>query len=112
MKNEKDTTSMKTAALNVMIKAIYGVEILSRFRGWELQSVSCNELVLAQRPGLSKKLLAYTAFSNSHGIAPVSSLEERLRELSLKRPSWVGIWPENWFSERSKYVRVGKKASS
>ncbi|GMN21915.1 hypothetical protein TIFTF001_051168, partial [Ficus carica] len=76
MKNEKDMANKKTAALSVMIKTRYGIEILFLFCGFGLQSLSCRALLLEQRLGLFKKLSAYAGISNSRGIVPVRSLEE------------------------------------
>ena len=64
--------------------------------------------LLAQKARLFKKLLAFASFSNCVGILPIKWLEERLSKVRFRRPSWRGIWPESWFSDKSNSVRHAK----
>lgn len=38
--------------------------------------------------------------------------EERLSEVSYRRPSCGGILPDSWFSDKSRSVRCGKELNS
>jgi hypothetical protein len=87
-------------------------EGLLEFWSLKLQLGMFSDGLLAQRRGLLKKLLPYASFSNSSGILPVKLLEERLSEVSFRRPSCGGILPDSWFSDKSKSVRCGKEPNS
>ena len=99
----------RAAATKLIINARYMDETLLDLWWSELlQLLMFSDGLLAQRARLFKKLLAYASFSNCVGILPVKWLEERLSKVSFRRPSWRGIWPESWFSDKSNPVRPAK----
>ena len=85
----KNVSSIADASKTVAIPMILARSLeyyLLEFSNLEEQSSWPSDGLLALRPVLFKKLALKKVFSNSDGILPVRQLEDKLREVSFKRP--------------------------